>query len=427
MLAFKPLFQNNFPGSMHGFHRHGMDSYKGMTKPVETLSSSDANDHIQATLTQAYLKIQSSVQSRFPATQEATGTPEVTPSADDYSPQAVADRVVGFIADRLAQAQADGASQEDIQNLYQQALKGVEQGLREGRDIIQNQGLFNGNTKDTYYQTVNKIADGLTQLGENLFGADLDGSDTAAGANGATDTQAPAVNGTSDAGSTNVPSSNVSGFQASNTQVQIERNRSFEMEVLTQEGDKVKILVNSGQSFASNQVSYADGNTAIDGFEASFSSFDNLSFSVEGDLNQNELAALNDLFSQVNDVAATFYGGDVEQAFNQAMDVGMNPEQLASFAVNINQSESVAVRDTYVAVQNMAGPARANPYQDTFNTLGQFARKARHGAHALSDSAQSPANMRSLYADLIGRMHSDNGRHKGHGDAFQRFANRLAG
>src|SRR5690606_20982458 len=96
------------------------------------------------------------------------------------------------------------------------------------------------------------------------------------------------------------------GFEASRSQVQIERSRSFEMEVMTQEGDRVKILVNSGQSFASDRVRYQDGNTSIDGFEASFSSYDNLSFSVEGDLNESELAALNDLFSQVNSVAETF-------------------------------------------------------------------------------------------------------------------------
>src|SRR5690606_33124314 len=101
--------------------------------------------------------------------------------------------------------------------------------------------------------------------------------------------------------------------------------------VMTQEGDRVKIQVSSGQSFSSDQVKFNGSGTSVDGFEMSFSSFDSLSFSVEGDLNESELAALNDLFGQVNDVAETFYGGDVEQAFNQAMDVGMNPEQLASF------------------------------------------------------------------------------------------------
>lgn len=398
MLAFKPLFQRDFFSGAQAFQRPGMEKFRG---PAERQAPTvNVNASVESTLARAYDRMQAAVQSRFPAVAEAGTASAPATDTQDYSPQAVADRIVGFIADRLAQEKAGGASQERLQELYQQALKGVEQGLREGRDIIQDQGLFSGDTKDTFYQTVNRVADGLEQLGEEMFGTDIE----------APATTTPTVS---------------SSFEASRSQVQIERSRSFEMEVVTQEGDRVKIMVNSGQSFASDQLRYQDANTSINSFEASFSSYDNLAFSVEGDLNESELAALNDLFSQVNNVAETFYGGNVEQAFNQAMDVGMDAEQLASFAVNINQSESVAVRETYVAVQNMAGPARENPYQNLFERLGKFAERVQQGADALLSRPGRPANMQSLYTDLIGRLPSDQGR--GNGDAFQRFANRLVG
>lgn len=407
MFASKPLFQRDFFEGPPLFRRPGMESGRNAAEPAKgTVASADV---IQATLAKAYERIQSAVQSRFPAVKESTNAADAGATENDYSPQAVADRILSFVSDRLAQEKANGASEERLQDLYKQALKGVEKGLKEGRNIIQDQGLFSGDTKDTYYQTVNRIADGLQALGEQLFGADLD---------------------VPDEGSTPVQG----GFEASRTQVQMERSRSFEMEVMTQEGDRVKIQVSSGQAFSSDQVKFNGGGTSIDGFEMSFSSFDNMSFSVEGDLNEGELAALNDLFSQVNDVAETFYGGDVEQAFNQAMDVGMDPDQLASFAVNINQAESIAVRDTYVAVQNMTGPSRENPYQDMFERLGAFAQQAQENANKLLEQDQGIADIRSLYAELLGRLHSDNaadnankGRDRGHGDAFQRFANRLAG
>lgn len=400
MLAFKPLFQRDFFNGPQAFQRPGAEKFRGQAEPQTPSVSVSVS--VEATLAKAYDRMQAAVQNRFPAVAEPGAAASAKTEAPDYSPQAVADRIVGFISDRLAQEKANGASEERLQDLYQQALKGVEQGLREGRDIIQDQGLFAGDTKDTFYQTVNRVADGLQQLGEELFGADLD----------APAQPVPVTSG---------------GFEASRSQVQIERSRSFEMEVMTQEGDRVKILVNSGQSFASDRVRYQDGNTSIDGFEASFSSYDNLSFSVEGDLNESELAALNDLFSQVNSVAETFYGGNVEQAFNQAMDVGMDADQLASFAVNINQAESVAVRETYVAVQNMAGPAPGNPYQNLFERLGKFAEQVEKGAEKLLARPERPANLQSLYGDLVARMHSDFGKDRGYGDAFQRFANRLAG
>lgn len=399
MLAFKPLFQRDFSGGVPAWQRSGMPNRGG---PGQAETGSVSAQSIQATLTMAYERLQASVQSRFPAV-NAPNAPEDTSAAEtEYSPQAVADRIVGFVADRLAQEKANGASQERLQSLYQQGLKGIERGLREGRDIIAGQNMFSGTTKDTFYETVNLIADGMQALGEELFGVELDAP-----------TQPAPVAG--------------NGFQASRSQVMLESSRSFEMEVVTQEGDRVKILVNSGQSFSSDQFKYQDGNRSIDAFEINMSSFDNLSFSVEGDLNESELAALNELFSQVNDVAETFYGGDVELAFDQAMNVGMNPEQLASFAVNMNQTDTIAVRDTYVAVQNMAGPARMNPYQDMFARLGDFAKQANDGAGKLAALPQAPSNWQSLYADLIGRLHSDRGQSRGYGDAFQRFANRLAG
>ena len=47
---------------------------------------------------------------------------------------------------------------------------------------------------------------------------------------------------------------------------------------------------------------------------------------------RGELAALNDLFSQVNDIADSFYSGNVGEAFEQALAVGYDSDELAAFA-----------------------------------------------------------------------------------------------
>lgn len=414
MLSFNPLSQRDFLGGIQGWRYPQSADGRVLAGQQATTVSKES---VQSILTMAYQRIESAVQGRFPAVKAAnapvdssaaakTSTPE-----NDYSPQAVADRVLGFIKDRLTKEQANGATPEKLKDLYQQALKGVEKGLREGRDIIQGQGQFSGDVKNTFYQTVNLIADGLQELGENLFGASLDASSTA-----------PATN----------------RIEASHTQVAFARSQSFDMEIVTKEGDKIKIQVQAGQSFDGQLTGLRSDALEAEMVEANYSSANNFAFSVEGDLNEGELAALNDLFSQVNDVASSFYGGDVEAAFNQAMSLGIDPDQLASVAVNMNQSESVAVRSTYASVQNMAGQGANNPHQAMLDTLGKFAGKARAGADAVASNPDSPRNGRALYADLLGRMHSgrsyrggDHGGHHGghhrHGDAFSRFANRLAG
>ncbi len=412
MPTLNPLSQRDFSAGLQPFRKGFGHQCRGSMPQTAPAAPTLSTETVQSSLAIAYEKMQTVLQSRL----QTVGAPAATPAAEnseqDYSPQSVADRIVGFISDRLTQEKANGASDEELQALYQQALQGVEKGLRDGKDIIKAQGSFAGEVKDTFYETVNLIADGLEELGESLFGEIPDAE-------------------TPDAETPTTPAPTTgSGFEASLTQMAMERSRSFEMEVTTQEGDKVKILVNSGQSFSGQQVNYADGSTSIDGFEASFSSFDNLSFSVEGDLNEEELAALNDLFGQVNDVAETFYGGNIEQAFDQAMTVGMDPEQLASFAVNMNQTETVAVRNTYVSVQNMAGPVRSNPYEDLFQRLGDFAKQVKQSAEAVDSIASSLDNIKSLYADLLGRLHpgrgNDEGRRADRGNDFQRFMNRLA-
>lgn len=397
MLAFNPLSSRDFSAGLQAFRKeHG---HHGRPAVVPS-SPSISVETVQSSLSIAYERMQSVLQSRMQTVGAPAASASVENAPEDYSPQSVADRIVGFVADRLTQAREAGASDEELQALYQQALQGVEKGLREGKDIIQSQGLFADEVKDTFYDTVNRIADGLESLGESLFGEIPDASTGAVAESGAA---------------------------AALSQVEMARTRSFEMEVMTQDGDRVTIKVNSGQAFSAQSAQYADDTLSVAAFEGSFSSFDNLSFSVEGDLSEDELAALNDLFGQVNDVAETFYGGNLEQAFEQAMGVGMDAEQLARFSVNLHQTETVAVRSTYAAVQNMAGPVRTNPFDDLFQRLGDFASQVQQSAEAVSQIQSRIDNLQSLYADLLGRLPSRQADTAAGDSDFQRFINRLVG
>ncbi|RLT99859.1 MAG: hypothetical protein D9N11_14120 [Ketobacter sp.] len=358
---------------------------------------------IERTLAVAYEKLQVTVTQNVPG----VDTPATSPADTDFSPQAVTDRVLGFIQDRLESERANGASEEEIQALYQQAVKGVEQGLREAKDIIQAQGLFAGEVQDNFYATVTKLADGLEALGESLFGVELDGSD---------DTTPPEV----------APPNVVQDLNYQSSEVAFQRARSFDLQVTTREGDTVTLRVSSGQSGYAKQTSLqTDGLSAV-ALDAGFSRYDNLAFSVEGDLDEGELAALQDLFAQVNTVAETFYGGDVEQAFDQAMGVGMDSEELAAFAVDLRQSETVAVRDTYVAIDNMAGSRRPNTFADVMPRLGDFAKGVQQASDNVKMLESGRLQAPELLRELISRFHADTAAGEGYGEQFKRFIGALA-
>ena len=394
MHGFNPLLKNNFSGADYGFpgrrHAWGHQHAPGQLQKAGVIDSVQ----IERTLAVAYEKLQVTATTGTPATDAAATTAPET----DFSPQAVTDRVLGFIQQRLEQERANGASESEIQALYQQAVKGVEQGLREAKDIIQAQGLFSGEVKDNFYSTVTKLADGLEALGEDLFGVDLDTS----------------------------ASDPVAGLSYQATDVAFQRDRTFDLQVVTQDGDTVTLHVSSGQSgYASQYNLQADGLT-VDGLDAGYTSYDNVAFSVEGELDEGELAALQDLFAQVNSVAETFYSGDVELAFDQAMGVGMDSEELAAFTVDIQQSQAVAVRDTYVAIENMAGSPRPNSFANVLPSLGEFSKEVQAAGEDVQSLDSGRLDAPNLLRELIARLHSDADSEQGYGQQFKQFIEALA-
>lgn len=81
---------------------------------------------------------------------------------------------------------------------------------------------------------------------------------------------------------------------------------SFSMEVMTKEGDKVSISFDSEASITASLGAYTDGETSAVSFGVDRNASSNFSFSVEGDLNTEELDALTSLMQDINLIAEDF-------------------------------------------------------------------------------------------------------------------------
>ncbi len=180
------------------------------------------------------------------------------------------------------------------------------------------------------------------------------------------------------------------------------------MEVITQDGDKVTIHVGAGESLDFRSASQVTPRGSISGFALEQSSYYDISFSVEGDLDEGELAALNDLFSQVNDIADSFYSGNVGEAFEQALAVGYDSDELAAFAVNMTHSEVVAVAQTYREVaeadQGEAVERDGNPLQSIMDRLSEFAAQVLASHDVLLDNPNKPSNQQALFSDILSEL-----------------------
>ena len=128
-------------------------------------------------------------------------------------------------------------------------------------------------------------------------------------------------------------------------------SESMSLQLTTREGDTVSIdfrqMYSEYQSYRSEQAAVSDpsGVRYFESKEAMESTAfeERFAFSVNGDLNEDELKAIFDVFEQVDKLANSFFDGDIEKALAQAVELDIDFGQLQSFQLNLTQTESRAV------------------------------------------------------------------------------------
>jgi len=78
------------------------------------------------------------------------------------------------------------------------------------------------------------------------------------------------------------------------------------------------------------------------------------SFSVTGELDEAEVAAIGKLVTDANNLADEFFNGDVESAFNQALEFGFDEKELTGFALQLTRVEQSQSIQTYESVSHFS-------------------------------------------------------------------------
>lgn len=133
-------------------------------------------------------------------------------------------------------------------------------------------------------------------------------------------------------------------------------SESFSLQLVTQEGDTVEITFGSESQL---QQAYGARNSAR-GSEEYFSlesrSSSEFGFSVQGDLNTEELDAIIGLVQDVSSLADDFFSGNLQSAWEQAGDLAFDSSQLASMDLSLEQSTSYTAVEKYREVQALDQP-----------------------------------------------------------------------
>ena len=286
---------------------------------------------------------------------------------NDYTPEKVAGRILSFIEQRLQSEQAGGADTGKLQKLLDQARSGVEKGFAEARKILDGMGVLQGKVASDIDDTYQKIQDGFSDLNKR-FNPD-----------------AALVE----------DSTNIAAY-SERFAAQAE---TFDMEVTTRDGDRLRIsIAQASANWSQSGVvasSNGNGSSVVASSQSGSLQIGAWQVSVEGELDDEERAALEKLFGQVQELSNKFYAGDLSGAFDRAMALEMDGEQLASMSLRLTQTTVRQATDAYSAVAQDGGQA-ASAVNSSLIDYAQGLLDALRSANQVAEQGSAKGSLLDL-------------------------------
>ena len=385
-----------------------------------SLSSSGASDKslTYSSLSQSYQLSSASVKGSDSSIVQESGQSSNTQSlssagaagaVSDASPLLDgAKNILKFIEQRIASEKADGASEAELAELWEQGLKGFVQGFNEAYGILEETGqLANEAVSESVSKMSEQVYAGFDAIyeqyigdsGANDSGVNKGAVSEADNLGTVTGNASPVLFGSnkSEVNNSNSPRQFLSSGQLSeqfnvignggslssnsaladlvsslgdNIDAVIEYGRkdTFTFELKTLDGDTISINASNTAVFVGEYASATDASDEknIEGMKDK----NDFTMDVVGELDEQERVAIESLLNQVMSLADEFYNGDIDKAYEAAMDLGYDQNEIASYAINLRQTEQFSVAAAYQDLQPSVSPDA----KDVLASIGDFAQ-----------------------------------------------------
>jgi len=304
--------------------------------------------------------------------------------AEDFTPEKVSERILGFVTPRILA----GEDKEQQTELMAQARKGIEQGFAEARDILDSLDVLNGKVKEDVDSTYDLIQQGLERLQQQLDGT--------------------LVNDDSKDDDTSVTS-----LQQATMASSFSRNENTRVEITTTDGDTVLIDLFKQQSAESTR-SYSQSEEGVS-YSASrtLSASTGISYQVQGELDEEEQQAIDELLKEVAKVSDSFFSGNVQKAFKTALAMDFDSEELTRFSLNLDYQETRQVAiSTYSEYQSQSrNEDGEHPVAPAgLKDMSDFIKQMDHlfeNPFALNKMAQPEQGIGDLFKGMNQLLHGD--------------------
>lgn len=119
------------------------------------------------------------------------------------------------------------------------------------------------------------------------------------------------------------------------------QKQKTQVEIVTQEGDTVRLSLRSRVTVAAGGVASSAADGSASSAAVSVITGGKFEISVDGNLNDEEAAAIRDVLAKVEALAEDFFAGDVQAAFAAAANLDIDGDQLASVALDLTLKQRV--------------------------------------------------------------------------------------
>lgn len=339
-------------------------------------------------------------ESRYEASYESSiKTSQSSQVNDRISSETASASILSFIENQLLRDVEDGASQNELASRIEAGLSGFLKGFEAAKEDLQALGALTPGVQADIEETYDTVLEGVESLKSTFLGEIA----------------------VEDGGKASVDSSSLSrpvnveppvGVQSQYYSYEAAQRNSFSFSVTTRDGDTVTVQSAALRSMFQENITVSqagNGNGELSQFATSEDYQFNLQ--IDGELDDDEISALKDLLSQVNDLAENFFAGDVEAAFNDALALGYDDSEISSFALNLSQTSVQRVTAAY-------GGSSSQPsaLADILKPVGHFARDLIEATHT-AENFQNPEQLIGSIADVIDTARPEQG--------FKSFLERL--
>ena len=301
--------------------------------------------------------------------------PSEKPPKDEnlFDFEEVAKNVMGFVGSVIRGAAAGGAEKEQLQSLFGQAREGVAKGIAQARQDLS--GWLNDDISQGITDSESLIENKMVALEDDVFG------------------RAPVVTA---------------------TQLEQLNSREGDLIIRTREGDEVTVRFADVQTAKYQQygpsqatpASEPDASSTNSNTEtysrAQWHATSSFSFSISGELNEQELAGITELVNSTYDLATTFFDGDIDKAFEQANGLTFDKEVLAGYAMQLTRTQSSSVVKAYESVQGLSGEELAK--REGEFAIADYIQKMLNNREQAEQTLATEQDIGSLVQGIINQM-----------------------